>query len=491
MLHAAACRRLEAKAVETPVNTRVLKLGKQEVEKQFLLLVEAHSEYIDVLRQSIEAAEHVSFMDAQEKRHYKALDEAEEVLFNIGAGEQPEEDKQEKKQEVESSALLQKKKVEKFVLEAEIPDMLASLKTISDEKMTSENFPLVKQQVEEVGYKLELVSSLTNELNLKEPAEAEKRNKELGVFLVNNKKLHNQVKINLMKNCPKQTQTATSALKVEHELPGRGAESTSRLQGLKLEAVSVPTFDGTARSYASFKKFWDDNMKSLTSSDQYAHLQKALAPEVKRNLSCVRKDATEVWEQLERMYGNSEVVAAAVMEDIWNLDARTLGNKFMGSFCVMLEDTETLLYTMGQTEWLTSSISIGQLEDKLPPVEQLRWAERMDTYEGRTRYDKFKRFLQERKEVEEKMRSIGSGQRAVKMPREESVKTGEKSVENCNFCTEKHSTENICRPRMAHCREKKLCFKWLEPMHGRSPCSWKPGQARPGPTASGRQSRTR
>ena len=51
-------------------------LGTQEVEKQFLLLVEAHSEYIDVLRQSIESAEHVSFMEAQEKRHYKALDEA-------------------------------------------------------------------------------------------------------------------------------------------------------------------------------------------------------------------------------------------------------------------------------------------------------------------------------------------------------------------------------------------------------------------------------
>ena len=44
MLHAAACQRLKAKAVEAPVNTRVLKLGKQEVEKLFLLLVEAHSE---------------------------------------------------------------------------------------------------------------------------------------------------------------------------------------------------------------------------------------------------------------------------------------------------------------------------------------------------------------------------------------------------------------------------------------------------------------
>ena len=92
--------------------------------------------------------------------------------------------------------------------------MLASLKTISDMKMTSENFPLVKQQVEEVGSKLELVSSLTNELNLTEPAEAEKRNTELGVFLVNNKKLQNHVKINLMKNCPKQTPAATPALQV-------------------------------------------------------------------------------------------------------------------------------------------------------------------------------------------------------------------------------------------------------------------------------------
>ena len=46
------------------------------------------------------------------------------------------------------------------------------------------------------------------------------------------------------------------------------------------------------------------------------------------------------------------------MKDIWNLDARKLGNKFIGSFCVMLEDTETLLTTMGQTEWLKSSISI-------------------------------------------------------------------------------------------------------------------------------------
>ena len=58
MLHAAVSQRLEAKAAEAPVNAQVLKLWKQEVEKSFLLLVEAHSEYVDVLRQSIEAAEH-------------------------------------------------------------------------------------------------------------------------------------------------------------------------------------------------------------------------------------------------------------------------------------------------------------------------------------------------------------------------------------------------------------------------------------------------
>ena len=454
------------KAAEKPSNVRVLKLGKHEVEKAFLDLVAAHAEYVDVVRQSLESEEHTTYMEQQELRHYKALDVVGELLFELGEGEQTQENKEEERVKAESFILLQKKVVEKLVLEAEVPDLLQGLETVSGRKMGQESYVLVKAQVEEVGRKLERCVILVDELNGLEPAEAERRSTDLATFLTANKKLHSKLKINLMVNCPEQQASSPPAPQAPQQ------EASPRQQGLKLQPVSLPTFDGTARSYASFKKFWDDNMGGQSPTAQYAYLQQALSPEMKKNLSSVRKDVTEVWEQLERMFGDSEVVASAVMDDLWGLDSRKLGTRFMTTFCVMLEDTETLLSTMGQLEWLTSSVSVRQLEDKLPGAEQTRWAERMDSYAGRTRFEKFKLFLQERKTVEEKLKSIGTSHRGLKNSREETAKTGDwKSGEVCSFCSEKHSSEDCCKARRKHCLDNRLCFKCVKPMHGRTPCS--------------------
>ena len=47
--------------------------------------------------------------------------------------------------------------------------------------------------------------------------------------------------------------------------------------GLKLAPASIPQFDGTARSYGIFKKFWTENIQDrYTESAQYVHLMSAL-----------------------------------------------------------------------------------------------------------------------------------------------------------------------------------------------------------------------
>ena len=70
----------------------------------------------------------------------------------------------------------------------------------------------------------------------------------------------------------------------------------------------------------------------------------------------------------------------------------------MGKCSVMLEDTEALLTAVGEKAWLTSPMSVSDLEDLLPAAEKIQWAEKVEGATGLEKFEKFKAFLKKRKE---------------------------------------------------------------------------------------------
>ena len=101
------------------------------------------------------------------------------------------------------------------------------------------------------------------------------------------------------------------------------------------------------------------------------------------------------------------------------------------------------------------------LEDLLPPEEQTKWAEKMDSYTAHSRYEKFNLFLRERRAVEEKKASIGSGLRRSKSGEPKRKDKASK----CSYCSEKHDLGKYCKARKDPCSERNLCWSCLKPRH--------------------------
>ena len=59
----------------------------------------------------------------------------------------------------------------------------------------------------------------------------------------------------------------------------------------------------------------------------------------------------------------------------------------------LLLDTHALLASMGEEDWLVSSMSVSELEAKLPLEEKVEWAKQMGTVAGHTKFEKFRNFF--------------------------------------------------------------------------------------------------
>ena len=228
-----------------------------------------------------------------------------------------------------------------------------------------------------------------------------------------------------------------------------------------------------------FRKFWKENVeKSYTDSAQYAYLLEALPEKVKSRLSSVTRDSREVWDQLESLYGRPEIIGQQVSQELFDLSPKEHGEEYLIKLSTMLEETEVLVTEHDQMEWLTSCMAIRQLEDKLPIKEKIEWAEKMDTYEG-SKYEKLKKFLRVKREILEKMKSIGM---------QSKLKTTLAETPRCTAerCQKKGHEPRDCPAKK---KDEKRCWNCSESGHLRDDCP-KPSKGR-GAGAGGRRGNDR
>ena len=226
----------------------------------------------------------------------------------------------------------------------------------------------------------------------------------------------------------------------EEGTSGGGSSSVGREErnvkrsSVKTAPIPVPKWDGKTRSFPRFKKLWTENIFPFhEESALHMMLVQSLPAEVLDEVSSLASSYQEIWDHLEEKAGKSEVVARDIMGDLFALNHKKCGNKFLARLSVMLEDSEALLNSIGQQAWMTSPRSIADLEDLLPTSEKLEWAKKVKGTAGVERFEKFKLFLRDRKEELEALETIGN-KATAQVDRRDGIPT-------CTYCNKRGHSE--------------------------------------------------
>ena len=83
-----------------------------------------------------------------------------------------------------------------------------------------------------------------------------------------------------------------------------GVARIARKEPVKIKPIDCPVWDGKYRTFARFKKIWDENI-TLRNEDSALHLMlvQSLPKSVLDNISLLTDSADDIWRYLENKYG--------------------------------------------------------------------------------------------------------------------------------------------------------------------------------------------
>ena len=422
--YVSACEELKAVVgVDTPKKRTVTK-GMDLVQKSWEKLKDLHAEYCRASRVSIISADSKAYIAEMGKLGREAIEDAENVLGE----DKTEEEKVEKIEEVKHTPQLK--------MDVELK--LVTLASLSDGDLSGEKHGQALGTLGVVEHLLkQYMESNSRAMGLVEDEERKTMLEGAQNFYKKSGKEIERCRVVFIGKTP---------IKVEPQTPRRNepidqvnvAQGTGNhfaKQPVKIRAMEPPKWDGRYRTFTRFKLLWDEIIASrVADSAQHMMLCESLPKHILDNISTMSNSAEDIWKYLDERYGRSDVVAREVMAELMSLDQKRQGKQFMGKFYTMLMDTHACLNAIGEQDWLVSNSRVAEMEDKLPREEMLVWAEKMPTIEGKTKFEKFKNFLQTRKQVMDSMDTMGSrlaGQ-------------GGQGGEKCSYCGKPNHTEDNC-----------------------------------------------
>ena len=413
----AAVSDLDMDVVTVPNNKRNLEVKIRSVESAFEGLKKAHATYCRKAKLSLSSSDSAEFIKEQTRVKAKSIAAARNLIT-------------EGDESSESSKHSAKLSSEQFQLKIKVEGLIASLETMAGiTLLTREQYSNIMDMIEEG--QTDLIKYMEHsELILSESKseEVEKKGKEVQEFYKTSYTNLSNLKCKFLSKAPIKTDEMTpTATRVVATAP---AQSETSKQPVKIKAMNCPTWDGKYRTFPRFKKMWDENI-TPRHEDTALHylLCQALPKSVLENISTLSDSAQDIWAYLDEKFGKSDVVAREVMGELLSQDHKKLGKKFISKFTTMLIDTEALLESINEIDWLTSNKSVAELEDKLPQSERVEWAKQMRSVTGGSKYERFKNHLVMRKKILEDIDSMGC------------KVLGE---DNCSYCSKPGHVENDC-----------------------------------------------
>ena len=392
------------------------KLG--EMEGIWEKLVKNHSFYCKSAGIGLGSSDSTEYLRDKAKLREEAVQAAETALGDT---------------EDDSVGVVKRLKKSVEMLKAEVEFTIPTLTDFSTDQLNieahQEAMNMVQEALDKTNKYVEL-SAKAEEL-MDDPAAAALATSTADTFKEHGAKLM-EIKGKILKKSPAQP-VRESKVKVANDEannyvnPGGGIKK----QPVKIKPLDCPTWDGKFRTFARFKLLWNENI-TPRHEDSALHymLCQSLPKHILDNISTLTSSADDIWAYLEDKYGKPEVVAREVMGELMALDPKKLGNRFIGKFCTTLLDTHSLLVSLGEDDWLTSNRTVSELENKLPREEKLEWAKLCGTRLGDTRFEKFKHFLQGRKQVMEILECMGG--------------ISVESSSKCDYCHKSNHTEDSC-----------------------------------------------
>ena len=419
--YVSACEELKAViGVDTP-KKRVVTKGIDLIQKAWEKLKDLHADYCRISKIGISSTESRDYIAEMGKLGREATEAAME---KIGDNEETEDQK-----------ALEEKKEELTQLRIDVEIKLVTLTSLANGDLSGEKHGQALGTLDVVGNLLKQYMECNNRVvRLMKEEDRKKQVEEAQKFYKTNGGEVESCRIAIIGKTP---------VKVEPQAPSRNTMAAGQgernitaavgeaKQPVKIRAMEPPKWDGRYRTFTRFKLLWDENIAPrVADSAQHMMLCESLPKHILSNISTMSNSAEDIWKYLDEKYGRSDVVAREVMAELMSLDSKRVGKLFISKFCTMMLDTHACLTAIGEQDWLVSNSRVAEMEDKLPKEDKLIWAEKMHSMEGATKFEKFRNFLQGRKQVMDSMDTMGcrmSGQGGDK----------------CGYCSKSgHSEEN-------------------------------------------------
>ena len=233
-------------------------------------------------------------------------------------------------------------------------------------------------------------------------------------------------------------QSTPPALSRQNSTAAEGAGAAARAD-IKQRA---PKWDGKCKSYARFKRQWDEIVHEKVESTYEHHLliTQALPKFITENISTLSETAEQIWNHLEQKFGNPKTVANEIMTEVAAMDHKKLGKSFLPKFAILINDAYINLERIGELECLTSKSALSELEGQLPNNEKAEWETMQHTISGENDFNKFRKFLKHRKDI---MDAVAMMVTRKDMPKDPDKPDPNQNV--CDYCGMTRHLEKDCR----------------------------------------------
>ena len=178
--------------------------------------------------------------------------------------------------------------------------------------------------------------------------------------------------------------------------PIHSEQRTSGARSISIEKSQVPTFSGKTIDYPEFKKGWKKVAAGhWDDGNQLEQMKFKVDPHTKRILSRC-KDMTEVWEALDKEYGQEQEVVNAINRELTILRSEELSTpEFIVKLRNYLPGFEEALSAVNGLEHLQTPDKVNFLVEKFDERYQHDWEYYKSKAAGRS-YEKFFNFLKDR-----------------------------------------------------------------------------------------------